>query len=135
MEGFLHGLAHVGMAVRDLAVTERFYSERRGFCPAGRRAIDTPKGDVKVLFLKNGNLTLECIQYPVYNQAYGPGNFVHAAIAVTDIEAIGQRLDDYGVKWVEGLRINADVGNKSMLFEGPDGEIVELNEELEGVRS
>ena len=44
-------------------------------------------------------------------------------------------MDDYGVKWVEGLRINADVGNKSMLFEGPDGEILELNEELEGVRS
>ena len=49
---------------------------------------------------------------------------------MTGIEELGSYLDQCGVKWVEELRVNSDVGNKSMLFEGPDGEILEINEKI-----
>lgn len=126
----LHGLAHIGMIVRNLDVTEKFYTEHLGFVRSGERVIDAPEGRIEIRFLKNESLVLECIQKPVYDEAHGGGIFVHVAIDVTGIEEIGAHLEEYGVKWVEGLRINSDVGNKSMLFEGPDGEILEINEKL-----
>lgn len=126
----LQGLAHIGMLVRDLAVTEAFYTRWLGFVRAGRRTIPTGEGAVQVVFLQNGNLVLECIQRPLYNEAHGEGIFLHVAIDVTGIEEAARTLDKAGVRWVEGLRVNTDVGNKSMLFEGPDGEILELNEKL-----
>ena len=126
----LHGLAHIGMLVRDLAVTEAFYTRWLGFARAGRRTIPTAEGPVQVVFLQNGNLVLECIQRPLYNEAHGEGIFLHVAIDVTGIEEVARTLDEAGVRWVEGLRVNTDVCNKAMLFEGPDGEILELNEKL-----
>lgn len=130
MSHSLHGLAHIGMIVRDREVTAAFYTRHLGFVRAGERTIDTPEGTIHVLFLKNEELVLECIQKPIYNEAHGEGIFVHVAIDVTGIEELGAYLDQCGVKWVEELRVNSDVGNKSMLFEGPDGEILEINEKI-----
>lgn len=120
------GLAHIGMIVKNMEATKKFYTEMLGFTAVEPRQY----GECDVWFIANGNLVIECIHKPVYNENHGEGKFVHVAIKVTEgIEELEQKLLDYGVTWVQKLEINTTYNLKSMLFEGPEGEVIEVSQE------
>lgn len=133
MEYEINGLAHIGLVVSDTKRTVRFYTEQLDFRKVAEKTIVQPEDTLHITFLRNGNLTLECIEHKVFPENHGDGLIVHIAVNVVNLEAVMKKLDDYGVEWVEGLVIQKDLwerGCKSALFKGPDGEILEINETL-----
>lgn len=130
MKEHICGLAHVGMVVRDIMIAEKFYIDQLGFERGASRTICADEGNIEIVFLQKNNLVLECIQPHTYNEMHGDGVFVHIALDVTDIELLKEKLDSYGVKWIEELTVCEELHSKWMLFEGPNGEILEINEKF-----
>ena len=133
MDYKMDGLAHIGLVVKNTEQTVAFYTQQLGFQKVAEKTIQTENGKLQVTFLRNGNLTLECLEHEVFPQAHGDGLIVHIAINVKNIEKVIEALDAYGVEWVEGLVYQPDLwenGRKSALFKGPSGEILEVNETL-----
>lgn len=133
MDYKMDGLAHIGLVVKNTEQTVAFYTQQLGFQKVAEKTIQTENGKLQVTFLRNGNLTLECLEHEVFPQAHGDGLIVHIAINVKNIEKVIEALDAYGVDWVEGLVYQPDLwenGCKSALFKGPSGEILEVNETL-----
>ena len=133
MDYKMDGLAHIGLVVKNTEQTVAFYTQQLGFQKVAEKTIQTENGKLQVTFLRNGNLTLECLEHEVFPQAHGDGLIVHIAINVKNIEKVIEALDAYGVEWVEGLVYQPDLwenGCTSALFKGPSGEILEVNETL-----
>ena len=133
MNDQINGLAHIGLVVRSIEETAAFYTTQLGFQRIAGKKIQTPNETIQIAFLRNGNLTIECIEHESFDSQHGDGLIAHIAINVHGIEDVIQRLDRYGVEWVEGLVFQPDLwehGCKSALFKGPSGEILEINESL-----
>ena len=103
----MDGLAHIGLVVKNTEQTVAFYTQQLGFQKVAEKTIQTENGKLQVTFLRNGNLTLECLEHEVFPQAHGDGLIVHIAINVKNIEKVIEALDAYGVEWVEGPRLPA----------------------------
>lgn len=128
------GLAHVGLFVRDPERTRQFYTGNLGFEQVWECEVDEPDGSLtQVLFLRNGNLVIEVIRPEVLPDKLD-GFFDHIAIAVSDIEAYQKRLEAAGVEFESEAPIYKSQvfanGSKWLMFRGPDGERLELNEVL-----
>lgn len=129
------GLAHVGLFSRDLERSREFYCGKLGFEKIWECTVDEPDGTLtQVMFLKNGGLVLE-VMLPETPPARPDGRFDHVALAVSDIEAWQQRLEAEGIAFEsEAPVFKAQVfpnGSKWLMFRGPDGERLELNEVLD----
>ena len=121
------GIQHIGLPVRDLEATIRFY-EGLGFQVAHRTA--TPDG-VPVAFLRLGSCVIESWQDA--NPAGHAGAIDHLALDVTDIEAVCKEVQEAGyaltTNGIESLPF-WEKGVRFFKIQWPDAESIEFCEIL-----
>ncbi|ART76606.1 glyoxalase [Sutcliffiella horikoshii] len=121
-------LEHVGIMVKDIQKSIKFYTEVVGFSLKGE--LDHPNGEIKLAFLgfeKREETELELIQG--YNDDLPvEGKVHHIALTVDDVEAERQRLKSLDVTFIEQEITTLPNGARYIFFAGPDGEWIELFE-------
>ena len=126
---------HVGIAVKDLAESVKFY-ESLGFKAAGYETVEEQK--VKVAFLPCGDSELELLEStspdgPIarFIDKNGPG-IQHIAIRVDDIDKALEELKEKGVRLIDQTpRYGA--GNARIAFVHPKatgGVLLELTQRM-----
>lgn len=131
----IKGLAHVGLFSEDLKRSEDFYCGILGFKKVWDCEVEEPDGSLThVMFLRNGDLTLEVIR-PQVMPKREDGHFDHVAMRVKDIAKVQKELEAQGVEFESEEPIfKAQVfekGSSWLMFRGPDGERLELTEVME----
>lgn len=117
--------AHVGIRVRDLERSKKFYGEILG----GELLSEKKMEGLNLAFYKFGSLELELINKPKFNFV-SHGIIEHIAFRVENFEAEIERLKRAGVKFL--MENPTAFGNSRIIFfEGPDGEHLEFMEEVE----
>jgi lactoylglutathione lyase len=127
------GLDHIGIYVKDLEVSKRFYCDKLDFTVIHETTFKEDTGIDKIAFLRAGDVTIELIQTPVYKKRED-GPVEHIAFKVKDIESTAERLRAKGIVFdTENITFAPnffDKGDKWIFFRGPDGEHLEINEVL-----
>lgn len=125
-EGKITGLAHIGIKVRDMAASLKFYTEVLGFEKTGEQIFGTSH----LAFLNIGTCILELIQAAQYEERTA-GQVDHIAVEVKGIEALVEKLKAQGVQFLSD-EVNVAPGLldgvKNIFFVGPDGERFEFFE-------
>ncbi|MGA9174825.1 MAG: VOC family protein [Thermoactinomyces sp.] len=108
---------HIGLEVKNLDESIRFYTRFFGLSPGRTLELDGEK----IVFLKGLNGYLELIE------ANGPRSdpAIHLAFQIGDMDAEVKRLWEKGVTIAEGIN-TWDFGLKNAFVLGPDGEWIEL---------
>ena len=125
-EGKITGLAHIGIKVRDMAASLKFYTEVLGFEKTGEQMFGTSH----LAFLNIGTCILELIQGAQYEER-SAGQVDHIAVEVKGIETLVEKLKAQGVQFLSD-EVNVAPGLldgvKNIFFVGPDGERFEFFE-------
>ena len=125
MKDFVRAYAHVGLHIKDVERSKKYYSEILGFTCVCEFTNDT--GD-KLAFMKSNELIIELIQHKVWMDRRD-GLFDHIAMRVDDIEAVSAMLKEKGVEFEDDIYFETrvfDNGVKYQAFRGPDGEHLEI---------
>ena len=125
-EGKITGLAHIGIRVRDMAASLKFYTEVLGFEKTGEQMFGTSH----LAFLNIGTCILELIEGAKYEERTA-GQVDHIAVEVKGIEALVEKLKAQGVQFLSDEVCVAPTlldGVKNIFFVGPDGERFEFFE-------
>lgn len=127
------GLAHIGIIVKDTQRSVGFYTEALGFECYFSAEVPGGSGATKLTFLRRGTCVIELIEPPQATERQ-TGPVDHIALLVSSMEAVMERLSKRGVTFEterpKELPMLFDNGVKSIFFRGPDGERIELSEEL-----
>ncbi len=128
------GLAHIGIVTEDIEASKTFYRDVLGFTLTNDEALVRETGTTLLAFLEAGDCKIELVQ-PAdrTNVANRPlGQVEHVAMSVRDIDRVAQRLKEKGIAFEaeEPSRLDILGGAKSIFFQGPDGERLELFEVL-----
>ncbi|NLG23788.1 MAG: VOC family protein [Clostridiales bacterium] len=126
--GGIVGLAHIGIRVRDMEVSKKFYIDALGF----ELTDECQMGATKLAFLNIGDCKIELIQPADYAERV-PGQIDHIAVEVTEIEPLVCRLIEKGVRFDTDQISDAPGllgGVRNIFFSGPDGERIEFFEYL-----
>jgi lactoylglutathione lyase len=131
--GAVVGLAHVGIIVGDMERSLEFYTDTLGFECYHKAEIGGADGATKLSFLRCGTCEIELVM-PPRSGARKDGTVDHIALRVNDIDEMMRNLLERGVKFETekpaDLPMLFDNGVKCAFFRGPDGERIELSEEL-----
>ncbi len=125
-EGKITGPAHIGIKVRDMAASLKFYTEVLGFEKTGEQIFGTSH----LAFLNIGTCLLELIQGAQYEERTA-GQVDHIAVEVKGIEALVETLKSKGVQFLsDEVSVAPGLldGVKNIFFVGPDGERFEFFE-------
>ena len=126
-------LAHVGIFVKDIGVSKKFYCDILDFELNHENNIKEDNGYIKLAFLSAGTCVIELVQLPVLNDRTD-GPIDHLSFSVKNIEKVKAILETRGVKFDTDEIIHApnffERGNRWIFFKGPDGERLEINEIL-----
>lgn len=126
----MEGLAHVGLFILDVERSKEFYTNVLHF----EVVFEVQNTEVKVVFVKNGNLILELVEFLNEKTKRTDGLVDHVAINVNNIENVVEKLRERGIVFETDKITYAhnfwNNGSKWILFRGPDGEHLELNEIL-----
>ena len=127
--GKILGLAHIGMFVDDLDRSLDFYTNVLGF----KKFSGWTGKHNRVALLRLGTCTLEMMQ-PLEKKEFALGRYAHVALTVSNIEEVYKTLLDKGIKFnSEEITVNptwGPTGAKYILFNGPDGETIEIAEAM-----
>jgi lactoylglutathione lyase len=123
--GKMTGLAHIGVIVKDIDASIKFYSDALGFELTARQSMET----AQLAFLNAGSCRIELVQ----TAAYAPrsaGVVDHIAIEVEDIETLVCKLIEKGIVFLSDINTTNELlgGIKNVFFTGPDGERLEFFE-------
>ena len=144
----MKGLHHVGITVRDLDASIRFYHDVLGLefsnepspwfdGPDLGPAVGVPGAALRQVSLLLGDTTLELLEYknppsqtegPLMSQSLGAS---HVAFAVDDIEAKKAELEAQGIRFYSDVNVVDEgvlAGWRWVYFEDPDGYPLELVE-------
>ena len=123
-KGFIKGLAHIGIFVKDMEASKDYYV-KLGFSLDKEAKLD----DLELAFLSAGTCLIELVKLKDYVERPA-GVIDHIAVEVDDIDAAvanatakGINIDASAVTFVQLLG-----GIKNVFFEGPDGERIEYFE-------
>ena len=142
------GLHHVGVTVRDLDASIRFYHDVLGLEFRNEpspwfegddlgRAVGVPGAVLRQVSLRLGDSTLELLEYeqppsdtagPLRSQSLGAS---HVAFLVDDIEAAKAELETKGIEFFSGVNVVDEgvlAGWRWVYFSDPDGYPLELVE-------
>lgn len=122
----IKGLGHIGLFTKNIEKSVAFYTEVLGFVIASQ--VTEPDG-TKITMVENYDCTVEIVQLPAYD-GFTDGFFNHFSMVVEDILKAKKHLIDKGVVFEmdEPVISGAFNGVKYLMFRGPDGEHLEINE-------
>ena len=118
------GLAHIGIRVRDMDVSVKFYTELLGFKVTGRQML----GTTELCFLENGSCPLELIHSATHDERV-PGQIDHFALEVQHIDELVEGLKAKGITFLTDGVVDCPTlmdGVRNIFFCGPDGERIEF---------
>lgn len=121
----MYKIAHVGIVVQDVERSSEFYTK-----VLRCQIVDIYEDErIKLVFLQTGDQIIELVKYyqkEIHRQA---GIIDHIAFQVENIEQEIKQLKGKNVEFLYEAPII--VGNKKIIFfTGPDGERLELVEEI-----
>lgn len=120
--GKVTGLAHIGVKVKDIEASKKFYVDLLGF------QIDEENdlGRIKLVFLSNGNCLIELISADVVPEL--PGQIDHICMEVEGIDELVAELKGKGLAFDGEVSYGPAIrgGIKNIFFKGPDGERIEF---------
>ncbi|MGE5627854.1 MAG: VOC family protein [Solirubrobacterales bacterium] len=117
----MYNIAHIGVVVKDLETSKKFYSEVLGL----KECRSHEDERLKIAFMDSGNGIIELIQYTAEGLERTSGVVDHIAFKVTDIEESVDKLKNAGVKLIFDAPKPFEEG-KIFFFYGPDGERLEF---------
>jgi lactoylglutathione lyase len=127
------GLAHVGIFVKDIEVSKKFYCDVLDFTIDHENSLYEGSNVIKLAFISSGTCLIELVQLPAINDRTD-GPIDHLAFCVKDIEKVKATLESRGVRFeTEEITFAPhffDKGDRWIFFKGPDGEKLEINEVL-----
>ncbi|MDO4633700.1 MAG: VOC family protein [Eubacteriales bacterium] len=130
MKGNIKAYAHVGLYIKDVEASKKFYSDIMGFeCVC---EFTNGTGD-RLAFMKSNDLIIELIQHKVWMDRKD-GLFDHIAMLVDDIEETSAKLAAKGIVFEDDIYFDVNVfdkGVKYQAFRGPDGEHLEIYQIME----
>ena len=133
MEKLNLGLAHIGIFVKDMETSKKFYSEILDFSIDHEYSLNEGAELVKLAFISSGTCLIELVQIPGISTRPA-GHIDHLAFCVKDIEKVRANLESRGVKFdTEEITLAPNLferGDRWIFFQGPDGERLEINEIL-----
>ena len=112
---------HVGVYVRDLEGSLRFYETLFGFKVVDRFA----SGEAKIATLDMGGALLELVQRPGSPGKPPEGNWSHLALHEPEFDKRVAQLEEMCLELRKTAMAN---GNRLCFFRDPDGHMVELME-------
>ncbi len=113
-------LDHVGIYVKDLERSLKFYSELFGFPEHSRLNL----GTTNIAFLDLGGSLLEIVQRAEPPEAPS-GSWSHLAYTTDDFDGMVSRLREKGLELRE---MTLGDGSRIVFFKDPDGHDVEIDE-------
>lgn len=116
----MNRIAHIGMCVKDLEISKKFYNEILGLEVCGTHQDER----IKIAFMNSGNGIIEIIQYANEYTPRTAGVVDHIAFEVENIEESVEKLKKAGVKLLFDAPKPFEQG-KIFFFQGPDGERLE----------
>ncbi len=125
----ISGVAHIGLYIKDVERSKKFYTEVLGFETICEFV--SLEGN-KMAFVKSGNLIIELIQHKVWMDRKD-GLFDHIAMEVENIEETSEKLKKLGIEFEADIYFDDlvfDQGVKYQAFRGPDGEHLEIYQTL-----
>jgi glyoxylase I family protein len=134
---------HIGMCVSDLERSLRFYTEGLGFEVVDKLPIDDQFGKVMEVDMKGGQswlirrdgILVELLGFDepeiIGSDGRKPMNqrgFTHMALWVEDVDAVAERIKDFGGRIVSETRVNVtgDISGDWVYCLDPDGVRIEL---------
>ncbi|MEG1524696.1 MAG: VOC family protein [Clostridia bacterium] len=124
----IQGFAHIGLFIRDIEISKAFYCEKLGFCVVS----ETENLDgTKISMVQNGDCMVELVQLPGYD-GYTDGFVNHFAMKVANMSEAKAELEAKGIQFEmeQPVRSNVFNGINFLMFRGPDGEHLEIDELL-----
>jgi len=142
LEGNLNGVQHLGIPVCDYKKVIPWYVEKLAFELVHEPRIPTPDGEIKIAFLKKGDMVLEF--YQLVGDALeeirsrGHGHIDHFAFDVLDIDRALQVATTNGISLEKStpegpleIPFFWSKGVKYVFLEGPEGEKIEFNQRMD----
>ena len=120
----IKGLAHIGIRVRDMEASLKFYTELLGFELTDRQML----GTTELSFLKNGTCLIELIHSATHDERVA-GQIDHVALEVQNIDELVADLKAKGVSFLSDKIAdcpNLLDGVRNIFFCGPDSERIEF---------
>jgi glyoxylase I family protein len=132
--------SHIGLCVRELERSRRFYVEGLGFTEFARFELDRAIAEVDEpcsltsFFIQKDGLRVELLDYRspgVFGTPSSRRNqlgLTHLSFVVEDVDAAAEELVQYGGTIIEGTRSGQDdpASVQIVFLEDPDGTRVEL---------
>jgi lactoylglutathione lyase len=121
-------LEHIGIQVKDMQTSIKFYTEVLGMNLLG--TLDHPNGVIKLAFLGfEGASETQIELIEGYNSNLPEeGKVHHIALTVEGIESEIERLRSLNVSFIDQEITTLSNGSRYFFFHGPDGEWIELFE-------
>jgi lactoylglutathione lyase len=133
-KSFNLGLAHIGVFVKDIAVSKKFYTEILEMDVSYEGQLVEGDDVTKLCFVDKDGLVVELVELPNPPIDLPEGPVHHIAFKVKDIEAARAKLEAKGVVFeTKETQYKPELfanGGKWIFFKGPDNENLELNEVL-----
>jgi len=123
------GLAHIGLFVKDIEKSKKFYTEILGLECINECVLEGLDNTFTIAFMKKGSLCIELVMRKQQTEL-GNGVIDHIAMQVDDLAAMMVKLSALGVKFEskEPDYHPTMLGNgaKWIFFRGPDNEHLEI---------
>jgi lactoylglutathione lyase len=125
-EQMIRKLEHIGVLVKDMGVSIRFYTEVLGLAAVGKETLEDGVELVFLSFPGTDNIEIELISKGA-EEITADGKVDHIAFTVTDIDAEVMRLKSLGVRLIDNEPRTLLGGRlRIAFFYGPDGEKLEF---------
>ena len=127
------GLAHIGVFVKDIEVSKKFYTEVLGLELINECVFVDDTNTFTIAFVQKGTLIIELVMMK-YQRELKDGVVDHVAMQVDDLEGMIKKLAAQGIEFEskEAISHPTMLGNgaKWIFFRGPDNEHLEISQIL-----